>query len=165
MYSTRVVTMPEAPTPGFLVWKLALRWRAAVDRAVAPFGLTQGQYSVLASLSGVARTGGRPSQRELADHTGLEVVHMSKLVRALERRGLVARTPDPDDARAVQLSLSDDGRAVARRAVAAVRALQDELTAPLGGIDAPATHALVEVLTQLLDHATTSTTDAPGGAP
>src|SRR5437667_225541 len=70
------------PTTGSLVWRLSMRWRAAVDRAVAPLGLTHAQFVVLASLYGLACRGTRPSQRELADFTGLEPVYVSRLAKA-----------------------------------------------------------------------------------
>lgn len=142
--------LPETPTAGYLVWRLATRWRAAVDRAVAPHGLTHAQYAVLASLHGMGRAGRRPTQRELADHTGLEPLYVSKLVRALERNGLVERTPHPADSRAVQLAVTDAGAEVARRAIATVQDLHDHLLAPLGGRDTPATRQLVETLQALL---------------
>lgn len=44
-----------SPTPGFLVWRLANKWRVAVDRAMAPLGLTHAQYSLVASLHGMQR--------------------------------------------------------------------------------------------------------------
>ncbi|GHI03432.1 hypothetical protein Scel_17530 [Streptomyces cellostaticus] len=43
----------EGATPGFLVWRLSMKWRVAVDRAVAPLGLTHAQYSLVASLYGM----------------------------------------------------------------------------------------------------------------
>ena len=91
----------EQPTTGALVWLLAMRWRAAVDRAVAPLGLTHAQYSTLASLSAMTADGARPSQRQLAAYTALDPIYVSKLVRALERNGLVDHLdadpgPDPD---------------------------------------------------------------------
>ena len=100
----------EGATPGFLVWRLSMKWRVAVDRAVAPLGLTHAQYSLVASLYGMQRSGRRPSQRHLADHTGLEALYVSKLARALESAGLVERTRDPRDPRAVQLALTEQGR-------------------------------------------------------
>jgi MarR family transcriptional regulator, organic hydroperoxide resistance regulator len=150
MYGIRVLDLDRAPTPGFLLWRVALRWRAAVDRAVGPLGLTHAQYSVLASLAGVARRGRRPSQRELADHTGLEAIYVSKLARALEASGLVSREADPHDSRAVRLGLTDEGRRVADRAIATVAALQEELTAPLGGTGGADTRRLVATLETLL---------------
>jgi MarR family transcriptional regulator, organic hydroperoxide resistance regulator len=139
------------PTPGFLVWRLSMKWRAAVDRAVAPLGLTHAQYSMLSSLYGMVRAGERPSQRRLADHTGLEPIYVSKLVRALEAAALVQRTADPDDSRAIRLALTDAGTDVAKRAIAIVRDLQEELTAPLGGTRGGRTRTLVRDLRALLD--------------
>lgn len=144
-------TDSPGPTPGFLVWRLANKWRVAVDRAVAPLGLTHAQYSLIASLHGMQRTGERPSQRRLADHTGLEALYVSKLARALESAGLVERTPDSRDTRAVQLALTDQGQAVARQAIAVVQELLQQLLEPLGGLDAPRTRAFTAELTTLLD--------------
>lgn len=142
---------PEGPTPGFLVWRLSMKWRVAVDRALAPLGLTHAQYSLVGSLLGMREAGVRPSQRRLADHTGLEALYVSKLARSLESAGLVERTPDPADTRAVQLALTDEGQAVAVRAVAVVRELMDRLLAPLGGAGGAGTEAFVRELTVLLD--------------
>ncbi|MFD9321489.1 MarR family winged helix-turn-helix transcriptional regulator [Streptomyces sp. NPDC060053] len=142
---------PEGATPGFLVWRLSTKWRVAVDRAVAPLGLTHAQYSLVASLYGMQRAGERPSQRRLADHTGLEPLYVSKLARALESAGLLERTRDPRDPRAVQLALTDQGQDVTRRAVKVVQGLLEQLLEPLGGLRSPRTRALTGELSLLLD--------------
>jgi hypothetical protein len=49
--------MSAEPTPGYLVWRLSMKWRVAVDRALAPLGLTHAQYVLLASLYGMEREG------------------------------------------------------------------------------------------------------------
>lgn len=139
------------PTPGHLVWRLSMKWRVAVDRALAPVGLTHAQYVLLSSLYGLGREGRRPSQRELAEHTGLEPLYVSKLARSLEADGLIERVRDPDDSRAVRLGLSDRGDETVRPAIATVQRLLDRLLAPLGGRDDPRTAALVRDLTALLD--------------
>jgi DNA-binding MarR family transcriptional regulator len=128
-----------------------MRWRAAVDRTIAPLGLTHAQYSVLAPLLGMERSGHRPSQRQLADFTELEPLYVSKLARSLEAAGLVDRTGDPKDTRAVQLALTDRGRSVITEATRLVRALHEELTGALGGPDHPRTRELAESLRALLD--------------
>ncbi|MGW4022151.1 MarR family winged helix-turn-helix transcriptional regulator [Streptomyces sp. NPDC005009] len=138
------------PTPGFLVWRLANKWRVAVDRTVAPLGLTHAQYSLVASLYGMHRTGERPSQRQLADHTGLEALYVSKLARTLEAAGLIDRTRDPRDPRAVQLALTERGRTVTRQAIELVQDLHQQLLEPLGGLDDPRTRAFTDELTTLL---------------
>ncbi|HSA53684.1 MAG TPA: MarR family transcriptional regulator [Yinghuangia sp.] len=142
---------PEGPTPGFLVWRLSMKWRVAVDRALAPLGLTHAQYSLLASLRGMAKAGGRPSQRELADHSGLEALYVSKLARTLEAEGLIRRLRDPDDSRAIRLSLTERGAEATGEAVAVVHGLLDRLVEPLGGLDAEHTRAFCAELRQLLD--------------
>ncbi|MFI6150358.1 MarR family transcriptional regulator [Streptomyces sp. NPDC051109] len=143
--------MSPGPTPGSLVWRLANKWRVAVDRAVAPLGLTHAQYVLVASLHGMQHTGERPSQRRLADHTGLEALYVSKLARALESAGLIERTRDPRDPRAVQLTLTEQGQAVTRQAIVVVQELLQQLLEPLGGLDAPRTRAFTDDLTTLLD--------------
>ncbi|MCU7821596.1 MarR family winged helix-turn-helix transcriptional regulator [Kitasatospora sp. DSM 101779] len=152
---------PPGPTPGFLVWRLAMKWRVAVDRALAPLGLTHAQYALLASLYGVQRSGAQPSQRELADHTGLEALYVSKLARTLEAEGLLERAKDPADSRAVRLSLTTGGRETTRRAIAVVQRLLEQLTAPLGGPAAERTEALVRDLTALLDASLDALLDTP----
>ena len=151
MYSTCMTTAAEpSPTPGFLVYRLATKWQAAVDRAVAPFGITHAQYSVLASLRGMTRGGRRPSQREVADRLGLDPVFISKLVRTLEQNDLVERNDHPTDARAFALGLTEAGVRTIDPAIKVVIALQDELTAPLGGMSAKATTQFVNAVQKLL---------------
>ncbi|WP_406723900.1 MarR family transcriptional regulator [Streptomyces sp. GD-15H] len=151
----------EGATPGFLVWRLSMKWRVAVDRAVAPLGLTHAQYSLVASLYGMGRAGERPSQRRLADHTGLEPLYVSKLARALEASGLLERTRDPRDPRAVQLALTERGVDVTRRAIEVVHLLLGQLLEPLGGLDGARTRAFTHDLTTLLDTSLDASLDTP----
>lgn len=142
---------PDTTATGRLLWQVTTRWRAAVDRAVAPLGLTHAQYTLLGSLYGLAQAGTRPSQRELADFAGLEPIYVSKLVRTLEVAGLVVRAAHPSDTRALQLTLTDKGSAVIREAVTIVHALHDELTAPIGGTAGSRNRELIRTLQALLD--------------
>jgi DNA-binding MarR family transcriptional regulator len=150
MYAIAMSRPTEHPTTGYLLWRLSTKLRAGVDRVLAPLGLTHAQYTLLASLYGFSRTGAQPSQRELADWTGLEPIFVSKLARALEQAGLIERTDHPADARAVQLRLTEDGTDVARRAIAIVHAFQEEFTAPIGGTQSQRNRDLVRTLQTLL---------------
>lgn len=141
----------EKASPGFLVWRLSMKWRVAVDRAVAPLGLTHAQYSLVASLYGMHRAGERPSQRRLADHTGLEPLYVSKLARSLETAGLLERTRDPRDPRAVQLALTEQGRERTEQAITVVQGLLRQLLTPLGGMDSARTREFTRDLALLLD--------------
>jgi DNA-binding MarR family transcriptional regulator len=142
-----------APSTGYLVWHLSTRWRVALDRALAPLGLTASRYAVLASLYGLTRDGGQPSQRELADFSGFDPMYVSKLIRALEREGLVRRAANPADPRAVQLAVTEKGaeRIAAGRAV--VLDLEEQRLAPLGGRSSTRSAEFTETLQELLRHA------------
>ena len=148
-------------TPGFLVWRLSTKWRVAVDRALAPLGLTHAQYTLLGSLHGMHRAGRRPSQRRLADHTGLEPLYVSKLARTLEAAGLLDRVADPDDSRAVQLTLTEQGVETAGRAVDVVHGLLERMLAPLGGLESERTRAFAGELALLLETPINETRDRP----
>jgi DNA-binding MarR family transcriptional regulator len=154
MYSISMPAPTDIPPPsiGYLVWHLTLRWRAQLDRALAPLGLTSAQYAVLASLYALSQGGARPSQRELADFAGLEPMHTSKLVRALQRVGLVERAGNPADTRAVQLAVTDRGVQVLTAARATVLELEEQRLAPLGGRNSPQSTQLREALGVLLRH-------------
>jgi DNA-binding MarR family transcriptional regulator len=140
----------EGPTTGYLVWRLLLKWRASMDRALAPLGLTHAQYSLLASLYALSQAGWRPSQRQLADFSGLEPMFISKLARALESAGLVTRDRDPKDPRAVQLRLTSHGLDVVTTAIGIVRDLEERQLAPLGGRASQRSADLRETLRMLL---------------
>lgn len=91
--------------------------------------LTPSQTSVLVRLD---REGPATPSR-LAAGEGIRPQSMSAIVAALQDRGLVDRTPDPNDGRRVVVSLSEDGlkglrgarRERSRRLTAAIT---DELT-------------------------------------
>lgn len=138
------------PTTGYLVWRLSMKWRAAVDRAVKPLGLTHATFSLLGVLAGLSRSGRRPSQRELADATGLDAIYVSKLARALEKAGLVERPADPDDPRAVRLGLTTRGREVSTEAFDVMRGLNEELTSAIGGTKGERNRRLRTTLQALL---------------
>jgi len=151
--------MPNPPgaMTGALVWRLAARWRTAVDRAVSSHGLTHATYVLLTTLYSMrdaahqADGSGPPSQRAHADASGMEPMYVSRLIRSLESDGLVVRTRDERDTRVVRLELTDAGLAVVRPAMRTVQVLLDRLLAPLGGRGSTRTTELVATLTELLD--------------
>ncbi|WP_433371275.1 MarR family winged helix-turn-helix transcriptional regulator [Actinoplanes sp. CA-142083] len=137
-------------TVGALLWRVTNRWRAAVDRGLAPLGLTHSQYSLMATLYGMGRAGITPSQRELGARAGFEPMYVSKVARQLEQAGLLARARHPDDPRALGLALTERGTEVILRAIPVVRGLQAELTAPIGGPEGARAKELADVLRVLL---------------
>ncbi len=150
------------PSTGFLVWHLSLRWQLQLSRALAHLEITHTDYAVLASLHGLAASGVRPNQRELADVSGLEPMYVSKLARALERAGLVERSRHPADPRAFQLSLTQRGDGVVSAARRIVRDLDQQRLAALGGPGSERAARFNNALRDLLRQAA-DTNDPPPG--
>jgi DNA-binding MarR family transcriptional regulator len=153
------------PSIGFLVWHLSMKWRTALDRELASLGLTSAQYALLASLYALHRKGGRPSQRQLAAFSSLETMYVSKLIRVLERSGLVERQANPADSRAVLLTVTGAGEQAVKTARAAVVGLEEKRLAVLGGRTSPQSAALREALTLLLRDAGATPGAEPAAAP
>ena len=137
-----------ADSPGLLLWQVTHRWQAAQRAALVPFELTHVQFVLLASLTwleGGPGSGGPVSQRQLADHAATDPMMTSQVLRVLERLDLVERAPHPADGRAVAVSVTAAGRALANRALVAVEACDRAFFAPLGA----GTRPLVLALRQL----------------
>lgn len=128
-------------SPGLLLWQVTNRWQSAQRAALKPFELTHVQFVLLASLTYLEP--GPVSQRELADHAATDPMMTSQVVRVLAQRGLVERTPDPSDGRAVALRATATGRQLANRAVVEVEACDERFFAALGGRRAAFVRALL----------------------
>jgi MarR family transcriptional regulator, organic hydroperoxide resistance regulator len=138
-------------TVGYLIWLLSTKWRVAVDRALKPLGLTHAHYLLIGALHEFSRSGAKPSQRELADFAGLEVMYVSKLVRPLERAGLLRRADHHADPRAFQVELTAAGTDLVGQAAAVMRELFDQLLLPIGGRSSKRAAALMRTINALLD--------------
>ena len=88
--------------------------------------LTQADYEVLAVLSG-HHTDRMPA-RELCATLTWEKSRLSHQIRGMEKRGLITREPNPDDARSVVIRLVPAGRrAIETAAPAHVRHVRQHL--------------------------------------
>ena len=102
---------------GFLLWQVTTIWQRAIAAALRPHGITQVQYALLASLLWLSKKENQITQTRLAQHTQLDVMMTSQVLRALEAKGFVRRLPHPKDTRAKLLSLTKNGKALAFKTV------------------------------------------------
>jgi DNA-binding MarR family transcriptional regulator len=117
-------------SPGFWLHHAALAWRAELDARLRTLGLTHTQFMLLASAGWLEHVGGPPTQQDVAEHAGADRMMTSRVIRTLVDRGLVERQDHESDARALRLRLTDQGRALTARAVAAAQALDAETFGP-----------------------------------
>ncbi|MFJ2369016.1 MarR family winged helix-turn-helix transcriptional regulator [Microbacterium sp. NPDC087665] len=110
----------------------------ALTGLAADAGLSLTQLRVLAILRDR-----RLRMSDLADYLGLEKSTMTGLVARAERKELLAREPNAQDARAVDVVLTDRGRTVAEELEAAIRDAMLPFTARLSPADRDALGALL----------------------
>ncbi|MET8877436.1 MarR family transcriptional regulator [Nocardia sp. NPDC004604] len=121
-------------SPGLLLWQVTNRWQAAQRAALAPFDLTHVQFVLLASLTYLAARRDEPvMQRDLAAYAATDPMMTSQVLRALEQKGLLERRDHPHDRRAKALVPTEDGVALANRALVVVENCDHEFFGPLGG--------------------------------
>ncbi len=99
-------------------WARLLRVHAAVlrrlERALVPTGLSLTWYDVLLVLN--AAPGRRLTMTELGTEAVVSRERVSRVVTELERAGLVARAPNPEDGRSSFASITPEGRRRLRKA-------------------------------------------------
>lgn len=111
---------------GYLIRRAQQRHVAAWTR-IASSEISSVQYTILVVLD--AR--GEASQRELCDDADLDRSTIADLVARMERKGLIARRRDPQDARRNTVSLTDAGRAERERLRPLVDQVQEALVASM----------------------------------
>ncbi|MFD7706724.1 MarR family winged helix-turn-helix transcriptional regulator [Streptomyces sp. NPDC059786] len=127
------------------VFRLARAMGDRMERAYAQFGISRGEFDVLAAL----RRAGEPytlSPRRLSAALMLTTGGTTGRLDKLERAGLLRRSPDPHDRRGLQVTLTEDGHRLIDRAVGAGLAVQSEALAALDADQAGRLAGLLRLL-------------------
>jgi DNA-binding MarR family transcriptional regulator len=109
----------------YLVGRLHHLLRRRLAEAISPIGLTVPQYTALAILG--AR--GQLSNAQLAERTFITPQTANEMVKTMEERGWIERSPDPSHGRVIHLRLTAEGKTVLDAAHAAVATLEDDMLA------------------------------------
>ncbi|MGA5500893.1 MarR family winged helix-turn-helix transcriptional regulator [Streptomyces umbrinus] len=128
------------------VFRLSRAMGDRMEKTYARLGISRGEFDVLATL----RRSGEPyalSPRQLSATLMLTTGGMTGRLDKLERAGLLRRSPDPHDRRALQVTLTDKGLTLVDEAVGAGLAVQTEA---LSSLDEEQAGQLADLLRQLL---------------
>ena len=130
----------------FLPYRLSLASNV-VSQVIAQayeklFALKMHEWRVITILA----EGGELTQQEVVGRTQMDKVTVSRAAQVLERRKLVRRVPNLEDARSLRLSLTPTGRDLYRRVVPAALALEAEV---LEGLSPREIESLKRVLRRL----------------
>ncbi|MFE0804078.1 MarR family winged helix-turn-helix transcriptional regulator [Streptomyces sp. NPDC058812] len=116
-----------SPSLLYLVKRTELAVRARLDELLKPAGITALQYTALTVLE---RHDGI-SAAQLARDSFVTAQTMADMVRALEKRGLIRREPNPDNRRERLILLADAGRRLLAEYAEPARGLEERMVADL----------------------------------
>ncbi|MBN8219425.1 MAG: MarR family transcriptional regulator [Spirochaetes bacterium] len=119
-------------SPGFLLWQATSLWQREIRRALVAFDLTHSQFVLIASIHWLTLGGNEVTQATLSQHSKIDPMTVSQVLRALQVRKLVRRRAHSSDTRAKAVELTEAGRGVVHEAVKAVEKFDMEFFAPLG---------------------------------
>ncbi|HEX5997850.1 MAG TPA: MarR family transcriptional regulator [Hyphomicrobiaceae bacterium] len=111
---------------GFVLRRAHQNATKVFNTVMGEFGMTPTQFAALAKLDDV----GRVSQNELGRLTAMDPATIWRVANRLIKDGLVAQSPDPNDARLVMLELTEGGRAATLRMKAVAAEVSRETLAP-----------------------------------
>src|SRR4051794_19698860 len=122
--STATVDRPADVAAPRSILRLVSRVRIAVmdalDAELAPFDISAAQMMVLGTIA----TGEADSAAGLCKGISYDPGAMTRMIDRLEQKGLLRRTPRPDDRRTQSLELTPEGKALCPKLSAAKDVVQ-----------------------------------------
>lgn len=128
------ITRPPHPDDflGYRLWHVHHAWQRYLENALGPLGLTHVQFVLLLTVAWFEGQSQQPSQADLIAFTHFEKMMVSRVLRSLQERGFIARSPHPDDPRANRIALTEVGREAFEAALPVLTAAQERFFAFLG---------------------------------
>lgn len=126
---------------GFILRQVSQRHTGIFVQRIGD-GLTPMQWAVLSKLLEIGQT----SQSALGRAVFMDAATIKGTVDRLEARALVLRVADAEDRRKLLVDLTDVGREIASRNLAAAAAITRETLAPLDEAEIQLLHTLLERL-------------------
>ncbi len=116
------------------------------DEAFRPLGLTNGQFSLLNAINRPEP----PTMGSVASLLAMDRTTLTAALKALERRGLVAVSRDPDDRRSRRLRLTEQGSGLLDKAAPIWCIAHEEVDALIAQTDGEGLLAAIDRITEAL---------------
>ncbi len=110
---------------GFILYRTALAVKSALQRAFKEKGyeITAEQWNMIRHLW----EGEGLSQREIGDKAAKDKPNITRMLDALEKKGLLFRRPDPRDRRKYRVYLTQAGKDLHQRLLPLARSLRERV--------------------------------------
>jgi MarR family transcriptional regulator, organic hydroperoxide resistance regulator len=117
---------------GYLLWQLSMRWQLKMKKGLDTLGITLTQFVLLAALHWLSRTGEIVTQNDLVQHTQIDKMTTSKVLRTLQNKQWITRNEHAQDTRAKIVCLTDTGKAILQKALGIVETVDKRFFSVLG---------------------------------
>ncbi len=121
-HACRAVEFPPQLSSGYLVRDAHRAFQRLLERRIAPFGVTRGQWYFLRVLWNADGL----SQRELSARVGMMEPTTVIALRSMERTGLIRRVRSDDDRRKVRVFLTAKAKRLRNELLDLARSITDE---------------------------------------
>ncbi|HMV41420.1 MAG TPA: MarR family transcriptional regulator [Leptospiraceae bacterium] len=133
MSSKKTFSVEKAEdSSGFLLWQVTSIWQREIRKALDPLGLTHSQFVLLASIFWLILHNEEVTQIKLSDHTKIDPMTTSTVLRTLQAKGYLKRKEHTTDTRAKTVILTKEGEEITKQAVKIVEKFDKQFFASLG---------------------------------
>jgi MarR family transcriptional regulator, organic hydroperoxide resistance regulator len=143
----RAVDFPPRLSSGYLVRDAHRAFQRLLERRIAPYGVTRGQWyflRVLWSTDGL-------SQRELSTRVGMMEPTTVIALRSMEKAGLIRRVRSGDDRRKVRVLLTTKAKRLRNELLDVARIITDEAEESISARDLASFRRVIARMTANLD--------------
>jgi DNA-binding MarR family transcriptional regulator len=118
---------------GFLFWQTNNMWERKINCELKKINLTHVQFVLLAGVEWFNHSEDIINQAKLSRHVKTNIMMTSKVLRTLEKKGLITRKPDKVDTRQNHLFITDKGKEKLNKGFPIVRKATEDFFSPIKG--------------------------------
>jgi len=102
---------------GYLLWQTTMLWQRQMNRILDEINLTHTQFVILASVGWLSMRNDNVNQKDIAEDSKTDRMMVSKILRTLQKNGLIDRNEHETDTRAKCVLLTEKGKDVLQNAI------------------------------------------------
>ena len=131
---------------GFLLWQVTNLWQRQIKKALVKYELTHSQFVLLTSIHWLTLDHQKVTQIVLSNHTKIDPMTTSTVLRTLQLRGLIRRKEHDTDTRAKTVELTEEGLRNIKQAIMTVESFDKQFFCSLENQAAEFNSKLMRIL-------------------
>ena len=117
---------------GFLLWQVTNLWQREIKKSLEQYGITHSQFVLMASTHWLTMHEMEVTQIVLSNHTKIDPMTTSTVLRTLQQKGLIKRQEHLTDTRAKTVALTEYGIEIVKKAIVTVETFDHQFFSLLG---------------------------------